>query len=471
MAMTYDPTTADPGTIHKIPAGDLLIDPNVRTSIRLDKSFVSSIRVYGFEQYPVGYQDDDGKAHITIGQRRVSAALEIGWPVIPVVIKPRVQAEADRVEELRILTQLAENEHRTGLLESESAGAYKQLALLEVSEEQIARKTNSPKARITTALKVAESATAIAAIEKHELTLDQAAILVEFEADEAAITELRELAAQRPEQIEHAAQRIREDRTRRAEADAKAAELEAAGWEVIREKQEYFPDPRGATRGNHIWREGDKAQKRLSDEELAALEHRVAVVYVSSYRWGWTLYVRNLAQQGLATYASSSGTKSGPLSDEEKAARRQKRTDKAEMTAATVVRREWITEFLQRKHKIHDVIWWIANAAIATPVALEHDQRSRYSARDLTVSFFGLAAGSNVDDMIIAGNDTDRLRILLAYSISLVEGVAGDQRHHSYGQYTQLAPYLLQLQEWGYTLADVEQRIVDAAAKSKKGRK
>ena len=124
MAITYDPTTADPGRMEKVPAEHVVIDLNVRQDVRLDKSFISSVRVQGFIQPPVGFTDENAHVHVTVGQRRVSAALEIGWPVIPILIKPKAAAEADRADELRILTQIAENEQRASLTPAELAAGY-----------------------------------------------------------------------------------------------------------------------------------------------------------------------------------------------------------------------------------------------------------------------------------------------------------------------------------------------------------
>lgn len=487
MAITYDPTTADVGTVEKIPSGDIIIDLNVRQDIRLDKSFVSSVRVYGFLMPPVGYRDEDGKVHITVGQRRVSAALEIGWSVIPILVKPKVEAEGDRAEELRILSQLAENEQRTGLTDAEIAAGYKQLALVGVSEDQIARKTNSAKARVATALKVAGSTVAVDAIEKHELTLDQAAILIEFEDDNKAVAELREVAAERPEQLEHRAQQIRSRVARERHGQSVADKARAEGWKVLyRDPNDYngYGIPNGHARIEGLWRADDPKQTKLTLDDVK--DHPARVVYIDTTghreeaRVEWL--IKDHKKHGFASHYDSSGSTSGPLSDAEKAARRQKRTDKAEMTDATIVRRTWIKDTLLRtKLDVANVLPWIADSALGLTRALGYDQAAQGTARELACDLLGIGTENpdrHRDDRKLldvalseAGTSNERLRILLAYSIALVEHVAGHQRHHAYGQFTPLAPYFLQLQAWGYTLADVEQRIVDAAAAKKGDRK
>lgn len=494
MAMTYDPTTADPGTVEKIAAGDLIIDPNVRTKIRLDKSFVSSIRVYGFEQYPVGYQED-GKTHITIGQRRVSAALEIGWPVVPVIVKPKVQAEADRVDELRILNQLAENEHRTALGADESAAAYQQLALFGVTEEQIARKTNSPKATVQTALKVAGSTAALAAVEEHELTLDQAALLVEFEDNKKALEELQEAASSRPDHLEHAAQRIRSQVARDRAAQSIADKARAEGWTVLfRDPKSYeYSFPSGHQRVTGLWRADDPEQKRLTLDDVAGQPGRV--VWINAHSHGeepqveWL--IKDHKKHGYASYYDNTGSGKGPLTDEEKVARRQKRIDRAEMVDATAVRRVWIRDVLlapTRKKYPDDAIAWITASLWKAPTNPSdyNGNPIRFTAEHLlgtpfeysskgqpknpdTGTYFRTTVEGDVHAML--QGVTDPMRYALAIAVGRVEELAGNPKAAEFGQDLRLAEYFRRLRDWGYTLADVEQRIVDAADKNrKKGR-
>lgn len=475
MATTYDPTTADLGTITPVPAGTVVIDPNVRKDIRLDKSFISSIRVRGFEQYPVGYAEND-QVHVTIGQRRVSAALEIGWPVIPIVVKTKVDAENDRAEELRLLSQLAENEQRAPLTERESADGYKQLALLGVTEDQIARKTNQPKARVVTALAVAKSDAALTELDTRQLTLDQAAIFVEFEDDPAAITELDQLAQQRPEQLEHAAARLREKHAARAEADKRAAALAAEGWTVIREESEYFTPPKNLQTLSALWRADDPKQTRLTEETAIAYNDRTAIVYIGYRGAGARLYIGNFIEQGLTTYAYD--MPKGPLSDKEKTERRQKRQDKAEMRAATLVRREWLATtllFLGRKIDQASALQWIALTSIKAPGILvpsgSDAGRHLKLAAELLHLEFQDRHGEVRGDYIWLGtvqleaqitDHKDALRVALAVAIASTEAVVGNEKGDAFGRDPRAARYLQQLEQWGYTLSDVEQRMVKA---------
>lgn len=469
MATTYDPTTADPGQIENVPAGDIVIDPNVRTTIYLDKSFISSIRVRGFEQYPVGYREDD-KVHITVGQRRTSAALEIGWPVVPIVVKPKAQAEGDRAEELRILTQLAENEQRSPLTDHERAAGYMQLSLLGVTDTQIARKTNAPKQHIQTALAVAASETATAALQSRPITLEQAAYLVEFETDPSAVAQLTDTLSDRPEQIDHTVARLRKERADAVRVDERARELEAEGWTVHRERKSHgWTAPAGTEHPRGLRRPGEAGS--LIGEDLTQLTDRHVIVYPS----GWTEsgteehYFIGVDANGLERIQNSS-TDKAPLTDEEKERRRQKRADKAAMILATEVRRSWITTFLAQK-KRPDMSVWIAHAVLQSSHALGTNQRDG-NARDLAYQLLGAEQPSTKYGYMSREAASDFITehpalaaaLTAAYALATVEESLGDPKHYWAGmQMPAFAPYLEQLSAWGYPLSDVEQRLIDGA--------
>jgi ParB family chromosome partitioning protein len=487
MATTYDPTTADPGQIEKIPAGSVVIDPNVRTAVRLDKSFVSSIRVLGFQQHPVGYRDGD-QVHITVGQRRISAALEIGWPVIPIVIKPRRDAESDRNEELRLLEQIAENEQRLALTPAEIAGGYKQLSLLGVTDEQIGRKTNTGKAAVKTALTVADSHAALAAAGTHQITLDQAAVIADFDGDDQAVTELNETAAANPEQLQHVAEKIRGRRLDDAAIAELRTKIENSGAEYV----ESFRDV-GAEQIGQLWRTDDEAKTRLTlpAVKLTGYTGLVACVYRNSWNtrtgkhrgyeilWG----IKDHKTQGLTTYGERA-----PLTDTEKEARRQKRIDKAEMIAATEVRRRWIRDELlnpARKNLPDDAIVWIAHELWKLPGTLrpsygDSDSMALtelldHAAGDTTVEHDPITgayvSGTTRSVMLALRTGSNPTRIALAMAIARTEDVVGNPKGDSFGQDARAAIYLRQLAEWGYVLSPVENRAIalaDALIASKK---
>lgn len=484
MATTYDPTTADPGEVTKVTPAMILIDPNVRREVRKDPSFVSSVRTRGFIQLPVGWMDADGTVHITVGQRRINAALEIGWPEIPVLIKTRAAAQDDerRAGEQRILEQLAENDLRAPLTDGERVAAYKQLSLFGVTEEQIARKTNQPKAHVQTALKVAGSDAAKSAIDARPLTLDQAAIYVEFDGDDAAIAALDEQAADEPEQLDHVASRLRRDRARTQALAERRAQLEADGWTVLEARSSWQIEYPPATHPLHQLTTADApdtgVQPRVTVETLPAdAPGRVAFIWARYDDHVDTEHAIDLTENPAYKLAASyTRTTAGGLTDAEKETRRQKRADKQDMIAATDVRRAWIRDHLLTlpiKHLPADATAWVARALWHGIGTL---RPSMGGADTLALELLGITrtygALRNLDTGIYQGEaetetllaDTpNALRYALALAVAETEDVVGNPKADGFGQDPRAAAYLRQLAAWGYALADVEQRIIATA--------
>lgn len=460
-------------TLEDVALADLVVDINVRTDIKLDKSFVSSIRNHGILQPPIGWRGDDGKVRITAGQRRTLAAMEIGLEQIPVIIKPQEIAEA-----ARIVTQLTENDQRQELSDSERVFGYKQLAMFGVSADQIARKTNKPRAHVDQALKVASSELAEDAIASYPIGLEQAAALVEFEDDPAAVERLLEVAGTSPRSFDHEAQRIRDQRAyERAKADYET-ELAAKGWEILEERPIWSDETIKAI--GSLWRVDDETKTTLDEpENTAGLTGRV--VYVGRSGFGSdspvaaTFYIRGWADQGLTTW--NSGTTAKPeLTDAEKAERKKNRALAADLKSATIVRRDWIKNTLLTAPKnIHvpDALELLTAEILATAPSAS-DQRTY----ELVVELLDLSVDPKHDKWmtpgrlaLIATRDTrDPIINALAVAIARADAALGDAKYATQIVETPTegyAEYLKDLQNLGYTLADVEQHIVDVVAREK----
>jgi ParB family chromosome partitioning protein len=108
---------------------------------------------------------------VEFGHRRTLAAIEAGLATVPVIVVADEQTDtAGQVE--RIVRQYAENEHRTGLTETDRLGVVEQLSLLKVSAAQIAKRTKMKRPQVDQALAVTKSELAKAASARYELTLD-----------------------------------------------------------------------------------------------------------------------------------------------------------------------------------------------------------------------------------------------------------------------------------------------------------
>lgn len=220
--------TATP-TLQMIDPTTLVIDTNVRLDPKTDRSFVASIRQHGVLSAITGQADAEGNVHVRMGQRRTLAAVEAGRETVPVMVLP---AEATDDDAARIIEQLAENDHREAITDSDRVAAVDALTGLGLTASQIQRRTNRPKAEVAAALSVKDSVTAREGVETAALTLEQGATVAEFEADPEAVEALMAAAAE-GRGFEHKAQQLRDERERQALYDAKAEELTAQGLTVI----------------------------------------------------------------------------------------------------------------------------------------------------------------------------------------------------------------------------------------------
>ena len=214
MSQTYE--QVNPATVE--------IGDNVRLDPKMDKEFVASIRQRGVLEPVLLYRAADGTLTVLAGQRRTLAAREAGRDTIPALISDEPPAKADR-----LVDQYVENEHRAALSNSERITAIEQMALAGLSDHQIAKRTATPKATVQAA-KAAAQAPALREY-ADQLTLDQAAVLTEFEDDPEAVEVL--LDAAESGRFDHVAQRLRNDREDTAKRAAFAAALTAQGLTVI----------------------------------------------------------------------------------------------------------------------------------------------------------------------------------------------------------------------------------------------
>ena len=235
--MTTETPAPTAPTIRMVAPSEILIDPNVRTNVDLDSGFVNSIRERGILTEPIGWEDEAGQVHVVIGQRRVRAAVQLDLPVIPVKIRSRHEAEADRV-----VDQLIENDRRQPLSDAERVAAWSTLFELGVPADQVAKRTGSKRDTVRAAKKLLDEAPATAAELQahHQVTLDQLAAIAEFEEHEDLRAGLYEVAETDPSLLAHRIAGARDEVAKRAQLAEAIAELEAAGIQYIADEE--FPD-------------------------------------------------------------------------------------------------------------------------------------------------------------------------------------------------------------------------------------
>ena len=192
------------------------MDVNVRAEMVADKDFVASIKDLGVLQ-PI-------RAVRTVGGGGLR------WSAVPVIVVADERTDKAATVE-RIVRQYAENEHRTGLNETDRLGVVEKLSLLKVSAAQIARRTRMKRGQVDQALAVTGSELAKAATGRYDLTLDQAAAIAEFDTDPETVKAL--VAATTTGQFDHVLARAHQDRGDTIQQAEITRPLTEAGVRVI----------------------------------------------------------------------------------------------------------------------------------------------------------------------------------------------------------------------------------------------
>lgn len=208
-----------PGTLEHLDPQSLNTEENVRTEAGLTTQFLHSIRENGVLTPVTAVRYADGTVLVRTGQRRTLAAREVGLATIPVYI---VAADGEDTA-TRIVEQLTENDHRAAMGQVDRVNAVQQLLLTGLSVNKVAKRLAVSPERVKASRAVAGSASAMESLQDQQVSLTEAAVLAEFDGDDAAVENLRRAAGR--SWFDHTAQRLRQ-----AREDAKRAAEAARTW-------------------------------------------------------------------------------------------------------------------------------------------------------------------------------------------------------------------------------------------------
>ncbi len=445
-------STATQGTVEHIDPNAIIIEANVRPSAPLTKEFVASIRENGVLTPVLARRDEQGNVLVRAGQRRTLAAREAGLTTIPAYI-----VDADEATAERIIQQMVENDQREALTDGDRAAAFQQLAFEGLSVAAIAKRTGTKQNVVKSGLAVAENAVASSAIQTHQLTLDQAATLIEFADDDETRADLIEVATTDPAQFPHAAQRARDDRARaKIKADTEA-ELSAHGFAILDRDRGYYETDYINIR-ELVTTEGE----RVTVDHVEHAEGRAAFVRV--YATGEPSVSYFVSDPKAAGFRKDrgQGATSGPMTDEQKAERKTLIANNKAWASAETVRREWLAQFLSRKTLPKD-----AAKVIAQGLTVHRRDVGSATSNGNTLAhvLLGIERGGYWDG--------DKLNELVEHSpakaqhitLAVVLGGIEDSTSKNTWRYPEAskALYLQQLAAWGYGLSEVEQIVVNAS--------
>jgi ParB-like chromosome segregation protein Spo0J len=210
---------------------------NVREALDLTTEFCASIAASGVRIPLLVTRDgDDGNFRVIEGHRRLAAAVKAGLAEVPCVLDgTRAGDEAGQLLDMAIANS---DSYRRNFTPAEEAAALFAAHEAGATRTRIRRATGRKAEEIKTALQaggISADTRAQMGTAAGQLTLDQLALLAEFdtdqETDQEAVAAILE-ALRRGYAVEYVAERIRQDRAEAAEHERLRAELEAAGTQV-----------------------------------------------------------------------------------------------------------------------------------------------------------------------------------------------------------------------------------------------
>jgi ParB family chromosome partitioning protein len=205
---------------------------NVREDLDLTPEFVASIAEMGVRMPLLLARGDAGQFRVIEGHRRLAAALQAGLAEVPCVLDPsRASDEAGQFLDMVIANSggyrrnFTPVEEAAALFAAHEAGASRTRI-----RKSTGRKADEVKAALQAGGLSADTRTQMGET-AGQLTLDQLALLAEFDGDQEAVTAIVE-ALRHGYTVEYTAERIRQDRAETAEHERLRAEFEAAGTPV-----------------------------------------------------------------------------------------------------------------------------------------------------------------------------------------------------------------------------------------------
>lgn len=458
-----DPSTKPPTEqLLRVAPGDLVISDNIRKTVKLDPDFVKSIKQHGVVLPILVEPGENGIWNVIDGQLRTLAALDTGRPDVPIITEAQ-QGEADR-----LIRQLAINDHRAGIIDADRAATYQTLFNLGVSADSIARKTNVPKKRVEVALAVAGSRYATEVLESGNVTLDQAAAIVEFEDAPDVAEALTNTALSEPTRFDHLVARARAQRSSDNARVALIEQLEQERYVVTDEFKDPWVCNPTVSSIDYLYKDEAFVEPLASSttQRLTPFDGLKAIVR-ESYEWDnksnrqiqkWAAHFVVDGWQELGYHVqkhrlSADKPAGGGLTDQQKEERRETRENNKLWGPATEVRRTWIKELLQRKELPSG--WEIFVARFVVRGQAEHN----YSFEMILLE----ASDRRDGGAWLQANPTRAAHYLIASAIASIEGShefsKDGWRHH-------LADaYIAQLSRWGYTLSELEESVAKKASK------
>lgn len=448
-------TTYEAGTLYHVDPMEVVIDDNVREMGErqiedVSTEFSDSVAEHGVLLPVLARVTEDGKLAVCDGQLRTLAARNAGLKSIPVYVGTEEQVEGTEAEQSRIITQLVTNDQRVELTQGERVNAWAQLSLTGLTSAQIAKQVGAPKPVIETGLKVSKSAAATTQLVQHEtLTLEEAALWVEFEGNKDATEQLdyclkhnRSALLLTAEVLrkEYARQKKRAEITRELE-EANITVLITPNWDSPAVALEDLLTPDG---------------KEITPETHAACSGHVA--WFDRYEDNKVIYGCAQAKK-YEHVAKHRQSMRGPATEEEKAEKRRVRANNRELEAANTLRRTFVTEALTQKTAPKGTAKFVA-----TVMAEHHDVLSKNGGQVKALEFLGMKRPESLTKALERASDARAQVIAAGIAFGTIETSIGkDSWRDTYAQYIPLYLKVL-VEQWGHSPSPIEKAMIEGTA-------
>jgi ParB family chromosome partitioning protein len=443
---------------------------NVRRDLDLTPDFLASIKDNGV-LVPLRITSDVDRTYRVIdGHRRLAAAAQVGLAQVPVdVVDDRAADEPGQ-----FLDMWVAHRHRNPLAPVEEADALFAAREAGATKARIRKTTGLKPPEITAALAAAtlssETRASVEALPR-DLTLEDLAVLAEFEGDSDALDQLLN-AARWHGTLDHHAERLRQERVDQAEHDRLCRELEEAEITVTDAL------PPGGQPLNVLRHDGDD----LTSESHAGCPGRGA--FFRSYEpttpihycadptaHGHTFrHGESPAGPGVSGAAGTPGSAGSAEHGPSEAARRLVIQGNKAWKAAGEVRKRWLAGHLfPRRTAPREVAQFVAQQLLTMPDPLRSGLVA-VTSRPMFAEITGKTATGWVEacGTVAAG----RLPLLLlapivtAYEQAMTEGEGKNTwrtDRYSPCPRQEAGRYLTFLASIGYQLSDIEQAVANGA--------
>lgn len=507
------PSTVSLGTLEHIDPNVLDLGENVRDHVEDDPDLLASITEHGVLVPVTAVRRIDGTVTVREGQRRTLAARAGGLRTVPVYITEDTAADDKARTVERVTQQIITNDKRRALTEAQRAKGIQELLVAGLTPTKVSKALNVRKDLVEAAATAAASTSALDAMDHSQLTIEQAAALVEFENDPDAIAYL--VQAQSPGEFEHrVAERRQHAATEAARAQAAKTYVErgytiltqrptwgAADsllrldflctperatvdeevpatnpqlWSVWLEEMPIFIDTRT---GEEVAEDGVDWDVDAEDHDSPAEEGYIHPRFIEeTVGFEPTYYCKDIDAAGLTTWSQRNqgrgvhdATGSGESAEQRKEAERREKRKVIALNklglAAEQVRRAWVKDkLLSRKTPPKGAAIFVATILSAHPTLLTGTR-----APDVTRELLGLGERDSLDKTVRALPPTGDGRatvILLGQVLGALEAeTPKDAWRGSYS--TNSKDYLTFLAANGYELSDIE-KVVTKTIKADK---